>query len=1365
MTQKCSILHISDLHFRSDSGYESNSILDELVLDVISVCKEGKFKCNMIVITGDIAYSGKKDEYEKANKWITKLSNTLEIPKKNVVMIPGNHDINWEMISEYSKITISDQDTVTKILSEKTKPDFNRLFSKFNNFNEFMQDFYNECVFSNEKYYTNIKIDIDGIPITFLGLNTVWFSGENKDKDKVNDAKNLIVGKQQIDEILTGIETSGLVITLCHHPFDWLAEFDEYAIRKKIINSSDFLLHGHVHYSSSQEIVTPESQCVIISAGASYIHKYHKLYNILNIDFTNKIYELYFRRYSDDGSFWTKDNLTYKSVEGYYKGIFCKTDSFLVKEYPFNIQNEMMKGFSRKYYKRLLNPLNNITKVEMIRFRKEYFYHQDANPTIDEIIINIVQYGIESKLIRSTVELENILFNITIFSDNIVFDKKNDLLSYFNASYFSNIRSDIVLSSPEDIAKIGEREYLFRKQEELEKVVEKKKEREFQEKLNVIAEEENKRKTIFEEYKSKIDSYLEIKNSEIPQLPKIEEKKYIGEWHEEMGLSRDPFSSHIGLEGFSKDVYDDIVVKTDLFNRFDHMLRKDPKLIDRKSFLIFGCLGSGKTTLYKYLQKMFSIELDDSISFYIPLEAQKESEKIKSNFYQKLYDELTELIFEKLGYGYSIERNTLEDSTIRYLLNIVVSNKIANKFIIFIDDLHKNSKYISSVFEFISGLQVFRSYLYEKNIDITIFITGDQSWTINVEGEKTIGGSIDYKYVIDQITTTDALEMINKRLHFYSRNKEKKIEIEHKYIDSIFKLLKARRNLEITFRDVIEEIEKQWQNYNFESIKLTALDTNTIATMALDIETDHNDILKKINLLLDFADHDKSIFEKFVSVLAFLYEKNRAAEESSNFTDNIQYYGFLYKYDLIHKSKSNNKLYWKLSHNVMQMFRKFETKYGFKPGEYLTKVLNNKDEKMQFSSEESARITLILKTGRSYGIEFINNLENAYHGYKLVFKYTRSSNKDHDPHELLEKVLSSLCSFLKGLLWVGERLYIEQEDFYDAVEIIESHWLLLSDVKDFRDTAYKLTTKERDLAHSDIYLLCRDYLRAVKSLVSNMQRLMSYDTVFSLESLYLFNNDKKTLNEIRRNVYHENYDIAIRKIFNILFLKFVDLFYFSNLFLYGPEKWKRGLPEFLNEQISSNNTNENDRKEQLHTLSIEDFALELKDDISRSTSIYQYAFSRELLEVLHTTFLDDLVILYRDSIENNKINHRLIQNVILFFRTSKLIIDHIDGILYQALKNKIPLYLNYKSFPLERSIEKKILKTDKLEKLFEGMNKLLLSHKIIELDFNKYFPYLHSNEYTLFYWFSFVYQKLNEEKSIEINFGKDNSLFINIKET
>jgi 3',5'-cyclic AMP phosphodiesterase CpdA len=91
------ILHISDLHIRVDNNFDRSVVLDPLIKRIGDDLKDPKssLKPEIIVVTGDIAYSGQKDEYTLAKILFDDLLKKLEISNDRLFIVPGNHDVDF----------------------------------------------------------------------------------------------------------------------------------------------------------------------------------------------------------------------------------------------------------------------------------------------------------------------------------------------------------------------------------------------------------------------------------------------------------------------------------------------------------------------------------------------------------------------------------------------------------------------------------------------------------------------------------------------------------------------------------------------------------------------------------------------------------------------------------------------------------------------------------------------------------------------------------------------------------------------------------------------------------------------------------------------------------------------------------------------------------------------------------------------------------------------------------------------------------------------------------------------------------------------------------------------------------------------
>ena len=83
-------LHISDLHFQSEGDlFSQDQVCDALLRSIQEAVSDGTHAPTLAMITGDIAYSGKKEEYEKAASFFDRLVSSANIERSSVFFVPG----------------------------------------------------------------------------------------------------------------------------------------------------------------------------------------------------------------------------------------------------------------------------------------------------------------------------------------------------------------------------------------------------------------------------------------------------------------------------------------------------------------------------------------------------------------------------------------------------------------------------------------------------------------------------------------------------------------------------------------------------------------------------------------------------------------------------------------------------------------------------------------------------------------------------------------------------------------------------------------------------------------------------------------------------------------------------------------------------------------------------------------------------------------------------------------------------------------------------------------------------------------------------------------------------------------------------
>src|SRR5713101_2024250 len=104
---KSLLLHLSDIHFRT----QSNPILEKLPA-IVAATRTHAAGINACIIaaSGDIAFSGKEDEYKEAEIFFVSLRTSLQgvLPDIPIhwAFIPGNHDCDHSKATSMRRIIL-----------------------------------------------------------------------------------------------------------------------------------------------------------------------------------------------------------------------------------------------------------------------------------------------------------------------------------------------------------------------------------------------------------------------------------------------------------------------------------------------------------------------------------------------------------------------------------------------------------------------------------------------------------------------------------------------------------------------------------------------------------------------------------------------------------------------------------------------------------------------------------------------------------------------------------------------------------------------------------------------------------------------------------------------------------------------------------------------------------------------------------------------------------------------------------------------------------------------------------------------------------------------------------------------------------
>ena len=310
---KITWIHLSDLHFKSNS-YDCEVVMQSLIEDIKKQIKLKDLTIDFIFISGDLTLSGKIEEFCQAEKFITKLSIEINVPKDSIIIVPGNHDVNRNdvlPVSLKSKNMSLNRNDISSIIGNESE---RSIYTKgLSNYYRFIEKNFSWAKSSqNPPLSYTINKKINGLSISILALNTAWLSyGSSNEKGKI------ILGERQVREALDCSQNPQLTIALMHHPFEWLEWFDANDVKAILDRRTDYILTGHEH---KPEIIGKGSifgKAFRISAGATYESRRSlNSYNIISCDLSKSIMTCYLRSFVDvDGGVWQADNSLDDSIK------------------------------------------------------------------------------------------------------------------------------------------------------------------------------------------------------------------------------------------------------------------------------------------------------------------------------------------------------------------------------------------------------------------------------------------------------------------------------------------------------------------------------------------------------------------------------------------------------------------------------------------------------------------------------------------------------------------------------------------------------------------------------------------------------------------------------------------------------------------------------------------------------------------------------------------------------------------------------------------------------------------------------------------------------------------------------------------
>ena len=279
-------LHISDLHLRVGHEWSQNFVLKEMCRNIGQKRNSG-IMADFILLTGDIAFSGKAEEYDLAKEFFDQLQTSSGVPRDRMFCVPGNHDIDrykQKNAFDGARQTLRSRSDVDKLLGDRDELEV--LLQRQEHYREFQESYFSNQprTWTSDGLAYVSHISVDGVVFAIIGLNSAWLAEGGE-----SDHGRLLIGERQAFDALNAAldvgEPPHVVIAMAHHPFRLLQEFDRLPIQHRLERDVHFFHHGHLHQPESRMGGPSGSQCLTVAAGATYAgREYENSYSFVTLD-------------------------------------------------------------------------------------------------------------------------------------------------------------------------------------------------------------------------------------------------------------------------------------------------------------------------------------------------------------------------------------------------------------------------------------------------------------------------------------------------------------------------------------------------------------------------------------------------------------------------------------------------------------------------------------------------------------------------------------------------------------------------------------------------------------------------------------------------------------------------------------------------------------------------------------------------------------------------------------------------------------------------------------------------------------------------------------------------------------------------
>ena len=237
----------------------------------------------ILLYTGDLAFSGKKEQYELANAFCSDVKRLFETecPATAEFFVPGNHDLDFgsapDDLRDMANATVKKD--VASVTASGTLT--RNLLEQQIEFWNFVEARYGVSVLIEQRLFRKERLRREETTVDLNLLNTAFTS-------TLNEKPGSLVFPDQIisDDNATGAD---LVLSVMHHPLHWLEPSNARRVKRFMESGCDLIFSGHEHLPDAfLKIRAKENQTCHVEGSALRDPPAKSAFNVVEVDLVSK---------------------------------------------------------------------------------------------------------------------------------------------------------------------------------------------------------------------------------------------------------------------------------------------------------------------------------------------------------------------------------------------------------------------------------------------------------------------------------------------------------------------------------------------------------------------------------------------------------------------------------------------------------------------------------------------------------------------------------------------------------------------------------------------------------------------------------------------------------------------------------------------------------------------------------------------------------------------------------------------------------------------------------------------------------------------------------------------------------------------